>query len=1113
MKSNYEILLINLRKFILKYYINRVFKGILLGFTIIISFFLIVNLIEFLAWSNTLIRQILFYSFLLTSASILVYYIAIPLLKMMNLGKTLSKEEAARIIGKHFDEVSDKLLNTLQLNSYVTDDNYALIEAGIEQKSRQLIAVPFKKAINLKKNSKYLKYFLPPLLLLLFLMGYSPTTITNPTQRIINFDREYERPLPYELHILNKELSTLQKNDFTLEVEARGSIIPEYISINDGQFSYRMGETGKGFYQYTFNTVNQDVYFTLNTPDFTSKSYRIKVFPRPIIFGFEAHLHFPKYLKKQDEMVENSGDMIVPEGTQIVWQIFTRDASQIAVRLADTLIYLDKLNSNTFYFEQTTEESSTYSLSANNEFVNSVDSLVFNVRVIKDDFPKIEVKEYADNGDYGLRNFFGEISDDYGFNGLQFKYRKDSIPMPDWQEIKLDIQKEITNQSFDYLFLAQEAGFKPGDNISYYFEVRDNDALHGYKKTRTSVFYMQLPDAEELQKISDDQSEDLKKKLSESMTEIEKLTKQIEETTMSLFEKKDLNWIDKKKLTELLEKELDIKNQLREIQEINREIEEIESLIDKKTDPELEQKLNQLKELFDELLKSDLENELKKLEEQLKNMDKKKMEDLLKEMKKNSEELKENLEQNLELYKQYEVEKKMEEALNKLMELAEKQLNLSEKTTKKELDKDQSLENQKEIEKSFSEIQEQFKEIDSLDQQLEEPFNVKSDTLAEKSIQEEMQKAEENLEKSKEKKAGEHQKQAGEKMKELGEQMKMNFEGAKAEQMGEDAEQVRTLLDNLIDMSFKQEDLMDRMKNTSTNDPLFIDNIEVLKLLQTNFIVVNDSLIALSKRQIFIQPFIIDESGKITSNMERALKSIEERRVGEALGFQQYAMTSTNNLSLMLAESLKKMKAAMQMAGQKSGKGSCQNPGAGGKPSLEDIMNAQKKLGERMKKNGKKEGETGGGGVNGNSQELARMAAMQGEIRRQMQELIDQLEADGQGDNGLNKVAEEMQKTEEDLIRRQFRQETLERQREIETRLLMSKKALQEREKEKERESTEGKNSKNRNLNEKLKYKADEMGQEEILITMPIEVSPYYLNLYKKYLFKLENEKNENQRK
>ena len=99
-----------------------------------------------------------------------------------------------------------------------------------------------------------------------------------------------------------------------------------------------------------------------------------------------------------------------------------------------------------------------------------------------------------------------------------------------------------------------------------------------------------------------------------------------------------------------------------------------------------------------------------------------------------------------------------------------------------------------------------------------------------------------------------------------------------------------------------------------------------------------------------------------------------------------------------------------------------------------------------------------------------------------------------------------MKRSEDDIINRRITQETLERQKQIEVRLLKSEKAEQEREKDKKRESSIGKDRKRSNLNLVLEYKDTEMVSEEILITEPIEMTPYYRDLLKKYLYNLEKE-------
>ncbi|MBO6762038.1 MAG: hypothetical protein JJ909_13865, partial [Roseivirga sp.] len=69
----------------------------------------------------------------------------------------MSNEEAARQIGKHFPEVSDKLLNVIQLER-LSDSQSELLIASIQQKSLKLQQIPFASAIDIKANKKYFKY-------------------------------------------------------------------------------------------------------------------------------------------------------------------------------------------------------------------------------------------------------------------------------------------------------------------------------------------------------------------------------------------------------------------------------------------------------------------------------------------------------------------------------------------------------------------------------------------------------------------------------------------------------------------------------------------------------------------------------------------------------------------------------------------------------------------------------------------------------------------------------------------------------------------------------------------------------------------------------------------
>ena len=179
-KNNYHILIQKLDAFIRKYYKNRLIKGGIYAFGLLMAAFLFITIVEYFIQFNTLGRTILFYTFVLSAAYVLVYFIVIPLLKLYQFGEIINHKQAATIIGNHFDEVRDKLINVLQLEEQkaINQYNNQLIWASIEQKSVELTPVPFSNAIQFSENKKYLKWIAIPLLTALLIGVISPTIFT-----------------------------------------------------------------------------------------------------------------------------------------------------------------------------------------------------------------------------------------------------------------------------------------------------------------------------------------------------------------------------------------------------------------------------------------------------------------------------------------------------------------------------------------------------------------------------------------------------------------------------------------------------------------------------------------------------------------------------------------------------------------------------------------------------------------------------------------------------------------------------------------------------------------------------------------------------------------------
>src|SRR5207247_1980092 len=140
------------------------------------------------------------------------------------------------IIGTHFHEIKDKLLNILQLHRAspeTAQGGTALLLAAIDQKAFELKPIDFSFAVDLSKNKKYLRYLVPPVLLFLFIIIAAPNVIREGTKRLYHNDTFYEKDAPFQFIVLNKNLKALQFENFLLEVKMEGAVMPAEVELRD----------------------------------------------------------------------------------------------------------------------------------------------------------------------------------------------------------------------------------------------------------------------------------------------------------------------------------------------------------------------------------------------------------------------------------------------------------------------------------------------------------------------------------------------------------------------------------------------------------------------------------------------------------------------------------------------------------------------------------------------------------------------------------------------------------------------------------------------------------------------------------------------------------------
>jgi hypothetical protein len=1130
MSSSYQGLLAKLDEFIRKYYKNQLLRGFIYSTGLVLLFFVTITLLEYYGHFNPGVRTVLFYSFIAACLFILIKYIVIPLSKLYKLGKIISYEEASGIIGKHFVNVQDKLLNVLQLQHLSAGNepqtpNYELLQASIEQKTRELKPVPFTSAVNFSENKKYLKYALVPLLLIVVILFAAPSVITESTKRLVQHDEYFEREAPFQFVILNDNLQAVAQEDYELKVKLTGDEIPDNVYIDIDGNEFKLDKENIVSFNYLFKNIQKSTTFQLSADGFKSKEYELKALPNPILLNFDIALSYPKYLNKKDETVKNTGDLLVPAGTKISWNFNTQNTRQLRLNFNDTSFSVSPSTENNFNYSMRLFRDKTYSITTSNQFLKSKDSVTYSINVIPDAYPQISVEEKKDTISTKKLYFKGEVKDDHGFNKLTFNYRflinNDSASTENFRKIttnskSIGVNTASTQDVFFYYWDLNNMEINAGDQIEYYFEIFDNDGVTGSKSSRTQKMIFKAPTLDELAANTEKNNDKIKEDLEESISQAKDVQKALSDLQRKVAEKKELTWEEKKKLQELLDKQKDLQKKVENIKNENAQNNQQKNEYNEPNEEMLD-KQRQLEELFDKVMTPEMKEKYNELQKLLEKLDKDKVQEALEKMKLDNKDLMKELDRNLEIFKQMEFEQKLQENIDKLNELAKKQDDLAKKTEEKKSDSKEQKEKQDELNKKFEDLKQDMKELEKKNSELEEPKKMDDTQQKQEDIKKEMENSSEQLSQDQKKNAAKSQKNAAKKMEEMSQQMQQMQQQEQEEQQGEDIDKIRDLLENIVQLSFGQEALMNEVSKAKTNDPQYYKLNQKQKKLQDDSKMIEDSLLALAKRQPLIKTAVLRETSAINLNMEKAVTEIKESQTPaydgknhkqEAMSRQQFAMTSINNLALLLNEALSQMQAESKKKSGKPGSGSCNKPGGmGKKPSMANARQMQEqlnkqiqKLKESMEKNGNKPGnKQGGQGMGGMSQELAKLAAQQEAIRKELSKMADQLNKDGKGGGNIGKLAEKMEETETDLVNKLLNNETMKRQQEILTRLLESEKAEKEREMDEKRQSNESKNENLSNPNEFLEYKRLKQKETELLKTVPPSLNPFYKTKVNEY--------------
>lgn len=1084
-----------LDKFIQKYYLNKLLRGSIyfLGFGLL--YFFLISLFEYFGHFNQKVRLALLVALVGGLGINLVFNILLPLAGLFRMGKHLTYEQAAKLIGKFFPEIDDKIVNTLELGN-ISEGESSLVKASIEQRISSFRPLIFSKAINFRESLKYWPILVVPVVIFVFVaLTGNWKLISESSNRIVSFNEDFIAKAPFRFVILNKNLDAEEGETYTVEVAFEGSIIPESAEFITSNSNGRLTRNEEGIFTYSIEGIKENLKFRIQANGFSSEEYEIEVIPVPRIKSFLIEVVPPKYTG-QAPFFESKSIQDIPEGSKVHWDLKTTSADSAKLVSSDSSFSFDNIGDGVFGLDRVLLKSLEYKIVSKNQRIERESGGNNRINIIKDQYPEIAVKVDMDSLVENLVYYRAFAADDYGFSKL-------IMVLKSGDKVLRQENIQISNFNADAQELAGVFDLNEVSNIeskvSLSFQLWDNDGVNGPKMSRSKTFDIKLLDDKQRKQKIEEQYESYFSNKEELNKANDEILEELERLRQKLMNQKKSSWKDKERVEQLLEKQKAIEKKR---QELNKKREELQK---KEKEPKVENEdLKKKEEQIEKIKEDPKQKELQKLLEEVSKLmekfDLEKLTEKMEEIQKASEENQRKEERLDELMKDLKFKKDVLKTAEKLEELAEKMEELSEKE-----DEDGSeQEEQDKVEEEFEEVKKELEKLEEENEDFKKENEDKKMEESEEDVKEEMKKSSEEMEKSEQKKANENQKKAAEKMQEMSQKMMQSMMQMEGEKLEEDMKTLRQILENLEILSFDVEKLSELSKLSKKSDPLYRKLLRDQKHLMDGVKIIEDSLVALGKRVPAIEEMVYEELEAINENLDASISHLQERQGAQSAGKQQFAMTAANNLALFLDRALRNMQAQAQS--QQQGSGSCTKPGSG-KPSPSNMKKLQNELGKKMGKNmkGKKKGK-GKPGESGKPEgrggkEIVEMLSRQEQIRGQLEDYKKNLEEAGEGGNGdLAKAIEEMEKIEDDLLNNNLSLETLERVKEIESKLLEFEKAEQEREQDEKRESKSSDDLEQLYKKEREEYLREKLKEYESIIYAPLNLKKYYQKQSNQYL-------------
>lgn len=1095
---------------------------------------------EALLWMGVGLRSVFFWVFLFGALGLLGYFVALPLLRLGGVVPGRSERTAARRAGLIFPDIADRLTTLLDLadgKTSVAPTHF--VDSAMHSLGMSVEAVPFERLEDFRPSRRVAPWAVLPLLGLLSFFLAAPGPFTGAMERLLSPTTAFEPPAPFlfEVQPGNVELARGEP----LEISARpvGRDFPPDAILEFGRpdeeslDQARLSLGDDGVFSHSIPNLRGDLRYRITAAGVNSRWYQATVVARPIVRNLVVSLSPPGYTGLPPRrLAPGVGDVLGLAGSSVHIRAELGEApvaeAALIVRWSggDTQIVPLSVDGDIASGSFGLRGEGEYSIKLVGENGRENDSPVhYALGVLTDAPPQITLLEGAEGSLSGetSRTVRFRVTDDFGFSGASLLwrvsesargeadtgFRRVSLPLGGSRGLDQDV---VAN----WLLRTSKGAIEPGDVVEFYGEVRDNDAVHGYKAARTSVYSLRYPSLDEQLDHLEETQDETEKNLDDLEENADELRDRFEELRDEVRRDPRPDWEDERQIEQLLQQHESIQQQAaslaEQMQEMMQQMERGD-LVSEQT-MELYEAMQQVME---ELNSPELQEALEMLRQAMEQMDMQQMMQSLEDIEFNEEDFRERLERAMELFERLRTAQELDEAGQRAEDLAEQEAalreateNLEEKQNNGETSEQQSAAEREQLAADQESAQAQMEELEEMMEQLaakmqeqqgapNEQMQEMMEQMEQQEMSEQMEENAEQLRQNELSPAQQGQQQMQEQLESMSQQMQSMSSEMQSGQEQANISGLRRILDDVLTLSEEQERLGDETSALPSRSPALRPIAQEQVELASGLATVADSIRAISRKIPQLDHAIQTMTNDALREMGQATDRLAELQPGPASGHQKTAMTHLNELALMLSELLDQM--------QNSGSGS------GSGMSMQQMMQQMQQMGQQQQglsdQMQQMLNNMAGERLSQSQAERMRQAAAQQEaIRQQLQEMLREGggNLDAQTRSALQRAVEEMRDAAREMRQGTITRETLPRQQNIVQRLLEAERSANQRGREERREGQTGQERDgNRPDRLNLNQIPTERLRRDLIRALESGYAPDYQDLIKRYFDRLQN--------